>query len=123
MPKESVNKSKKKEQKFWQKKPEIKKGLNNKFVKSLIYFGGPHRNRTYNLLIKSQVLCLVELVAPNVPYIDDRKSLVTSLLPDVNFFLGIRLGAILFLDWICRIYPMTRNKSFFDLTRNIQNNQ
>ena len=25
--------------------------------------GGPYRNRTYNLLIKSQLLCLIELTA------------------------------------------------------------
>ena len=55
---------------------------------SFCCFGGPHRNRTYNLLIKSQVLCLVELVAPHFAYINDRKSLVASLPPDVNFFLG-----------------------------------
>ncbi len=30
----------------------------------LIFDGGPYRNRTYNLLIKSQLLCLVELTAP-----------------------------------------------------------
>ena len=51
------------EKKFWQKEDKIEKGLNKKFAKSLILFDGPHRNRTYNLLIKSQVLCLVELVA------------------------------------------------------------
>ncbi|VTR71293.1 hypothetical protein DESC_920032 [Desulfosarcina cetonica] len=28
-----------------------------------MYFGGPYWNRTNNLLIKSQVLCLVELTA------------------------------------------------------------
>ena len=27
--------------------------------------GGPYRNRTYNLLIKSQLLCLIELTAHN----------------------------------------------------------
>ncbi len=28
--------------------------------------GGPYRNRTYNLLIKSQLLCLIELTAHRI---------------------------------------------------------
>jgi hypothetical protein len=49
--------------KLWQKSPKIEKGFNPFRAKPLILFGGPYWNRTNNLLIKSQVLCLVELTA------------------------------------------------------------
>jgi hypothetical protein len=52
--------------------------------KYLILFGGPSRNRTENLLIKSQVLCLVELTAHE----DEHKEiLITILKKVVKFFL------------------------------------
>jgi hypothetical protein len=52
--------------------------------KYLILFGGPYWNRTNNLLIKSQVLCLVELTAPGDEH---KKSLISILKKVVNFFL------------------------------------
>ena len=42
-----------------------KKDSGNK-PESLVITGGPYRNRTYNLLIKSQLLCLIELTAPGI---------------------------------------------------------
>ena len=50
-----------------------------------VIFGGPSGNRTPNLLIKSQVLCLVELTAHEDEY---RKNLISILKKVVNFFLG-----------------------------------
>ena len=52
---------------FWQnfgkKSPKNKKGASVLHANPLNFIGGPYWNRTNNLLIKSQLLCLVELTA------------------------------------------------------------
>ena len=58
-----------------------KKGGDPEIPPVLFFFGGPCWNRTNNLLIKSQVLCLVELTA-RFSY----RGLVTGLAPVVNGF-------------------------------------
>jgi hypothetical protein len=57
----------------YQKRPLCDRGL-----KLLEICGGPSRNRTENLLIKSQVLCLVELTA-RVHCLENVKSLPNKL--------------------------------------------
>ena len=63
----TVNLSNKKEEKFWQnfgkKSGKNKKGASINDANPFLLFGGPYWNRTNNLLIKSQLLCLVELTA------------------------------------------------------------
>ena len=49
--------------------------------------GGPYRNRTCNLLIKSQLLCLVELTALVTYFYRRLEVCVTILKRPVNFFL------------------------------------
>ena len=68
---------------------------------SLDFIGGPWRNRTFNLLIKSQVLCLVELVARHLYQWSEK--LGNKFVARCQFFFGITLDTIFFLDRINRI--------------------
>jgi hypothetical protein len=78
--------------KLWQKMEFQQKNLSrfcperpfNLLLSHLFLCGGPYWNRTNNLLIKSQVLCLVELTAHKDGH---KKDLISILKKVVNFFL------------------------------------
>ena len=58
--------------------------------KYLNLFGGPYWNRTNNLLIKSQVLCLVELTAHGYRHFDWKTVLLAISKKIVKFFMERR---------------------------------
>jgi hypothetical protein len=64
-----------------------KKAFKRKRPKTLYFLGGPCWNRTNNLLIKSQVLCLVELTALRVKAINPEKGFIPTIKSTVNFFI------------------------------------
>jgi hypothetical protein len=59
----------------------------NLLLLHLFLFGGPYWNRTNNLLIKSQVLCLVELTAHGYRHFDRKAGLLAILKNIVKFFM------------------------------------
>ena len=104
---------------LFMKKPEQilihnKKAFQGALLKSFLIFwfnllliGGPWRNRTFNLLIKSQVLCLVELTAQwdpckTPPFAQFRRQAQILSLEILNVFLHLKFSPSLNLNKIER---------------------